>query len=228
MAAGGEFVPDRIVVDAGQTVTWWNTDYNRHSVTAYEERIPEGAAYFSSGGFDSEEEARDKGYKWQTLLEKREKFQHTFETPGYYHYCCLPHESMDTMAGTVVVRTRNGELPQPPKLVEPESDHVVHMGARSYSPETLTIRPGESVGWVNGTGIAHSVTAESVPDDADYFASGDFDTQEAAEWDWNGPREGDIVSEEPYVHTFETPGEYSYYCILHDLNMVATVNVQRE
>lgn len=228
MAYGGTFVPERIVVDLGQTVTWWNTDYNRHSVTAYEKRIPEGAEYFSTGGYESEGAARKEGYEWQNLLKEREKFQHTFETPGYYHYYCIPHEGFDTMAGTVVVRTREGNLPQPPNLVEPDTDQVVYMGPYSYTPEHVTIRPGESVGWVNGTGIAHSVTAESVPDGAEYFASGGFDTHEEAEWDWDGPREGDVLAGDPYVHTFETAGEYSYYCFLHNLNMLGTIEVRDE
>lgn len=225
---GGSFTPDRIVIEAGETLTWVNDGYNRHSVTAYEERIPDGAEYFSSGGFDSEYRARTDGYDYQKLIKENETFQHTFETPGYYDYFCIPHEDFSTMAGTVVVKEPNGDIPPTPEIVEPDTDHVVHMGPMSFTPESLTIQPGESVGWVNGTNIAHSVTASSVPDDATYFASGEFDTEEEAIQDWGYVRSGDVLAHDPYTHTFDVPGRYEYYCILHSLNMEGVVEVAPE
>jgi len=47
------FAPKQIEVEAGTTVTWENVGAIGHSVTAYEDNIPDGAAYFASGGFDS-------------------------------------------------------------------------------------------------------------------------------------------------------------------------------
>lgn len=141
------------------------------------------------------------------------------------------------MAGTIVVRTQSGEIPSPPEVVQPDTDHVVHMGELAFYPESLTIRAGDSVGWVNGTGIAHSVTAESGgdvmpegpdrerPQEAAYFASGGFDSAEAAEEGWDRTRKGDILPGEPYVHTFETAGSHPYLCLLHDLRMRGTVTV---
>jgi len=231
-----EFEPSRLVIDPGETVTWWNTDFNRHTVTAYERRIPTGAEYFASGGFDSETAARGENLH-EGILEEGDRFEHQFTTPGHYQYCCIPHEDLDPMVGTVVVRTEDGETPSPPEVVLPDTDHVVGMGAHEYYPESIRIRAGDSVGWVNGTGIAHSVTGEAggdvipegddreFPEDGEYFASGGFESAEAALDGWRSGREGDVLPDEPFVHTFETPGEYPYLCILHQLWMRGTVVV---
>ena len=218
------FKPPRLVVEPGETVTWWNDSIYDHTVTAYGERIPEEAAYFSSGGFEAEVRARN-GVDAKTIGE-RGRYRHTFEVPGHYNYFCIPHESWDTMAGTIIVTKPDGDIPDPQSVIVPDTDHVVHMGEHSFFPESLTIQQDESVGWVNGTGIAHSVTASVVPDRADYFASGGFNSKDAARSDWYGPREGDVLPTEPYTHTFETVGEYEYYCILHDLWMRGTITVQ--
>lgn len=231
------FDPHRLVIDPGETVTWWNSEIQNHTVTAYGERIPDEAAYFASGGFDSEPAARGEDLQ-AGILEPGDRFDHQFTVPGHYHYCCIPHEDFDTMAGTIVVRTESGEIPSPPEVVQPDTDHVVTMGPKDYYPASLTIRPGESVGWVNGTGIAHSVTGEAggeaipegddreFPEDGAYFASGGFDSAAAALYDWRGPRKGDVLPDEPFVHTFEEPGTYPYLCILHVLNMRGTVTVR--
>lgn len=236
---GGLFEPDRLVVDLGETVTWWNIQSREHTVTAYEGRMPDGAAYFASGGFDSEVAARGEAFE-AGLLGPGDRFEHQFTVPGHYHYCCIPHEDFDTMAGTIVVREESGAVPAPPEVVQPDTDHVVQMGDYSYFPESLTVRPGESVGWVNGSGVAHSVTGEAsgevVPDgedrefpaDGEYFASGGFDSAEAAERGWTRAREGDVLPDEPFVHTFEEPGIYPYLCFLHALNMRGTVRVVEE
>lgn len=233
----GTFEPRRLVIDPGETVTWWNDGTNKHTVTAYEDRIPDEAEYFATGGFNSETAARTEDSKGE-VLGPDDRFEHRFTTPGHFHYCCIPHEDMDTMAGTIVVRTEAGETPSPPEVVQPDSDHVVGMGVHEYYPESLRIRAGDSVGWVNGTGIAHSVTGESggdviptgddreFPEGGEYFASGGFDSAEAALDGWIGVREGDILPGEPFVHTFETPGEYPYLCLLHDLWMRGTVVVR--
>lgn len=198
------FEPDRLVTDPGETATWWNIESTKHTVTAYEGRIPDEANYFVSGGFDSELAARGEELH-AGLLAPGDRFEHRFTFPGHYHYCCIPHEDFDTMAGTIVVRTQSGEIPSPPEVVQPDTDHVVQMGEHALYPESLEIRVGDSVGWVNETGIAHSVTAESggdavpegpkreVPQGAEYFASGGFDSAEAAVEGWARTRKGDIL-----------------------------------
>ena len=100
------FDPDSVSVSVGDTVTWETVGSVGHSVTAYEDGIPEGAEYFASGGFDSEQAARDAyvpGDVDAGDVPSGETYQHTFETAGTYEYFCIPHESAG-MVGTVEVQ----------------------------------------------------------------------------------------------------------------------------
>jgi len=69
-------------------------------VTAYDGQIPADAAYFASGGFESEQAARNDISGG--LIASGDTYEHTFETPGTYEYVCIPHESSE-MTGTIVV-----------------------------------------------------------------------------------------------------------------------------
>jgi plastocyanin len=93
--------PQRLTVAVGDTVTWGNPSSRGHSVTAYEDGLPEGAAYFASGGLASEAEARDR-YPRTGNIQSGETYSHTFEVAGEYPYFCIPHER-GGMVGTVVV-----------------------------------------------------------------------------------------------------------------------------
>lgn len=99
------FDPETITISVGETVTWENTGSVGHSVTAYEDDIPDGAEYFASGGFDTEQAARDGFSAGDTDagdIPEGESYEHTFETAGTYEYFCIPHEG-GGMAGTVEV-----------------------------------------------------------------------------------------------------------------------------
>jgi len=97
------FDPTKLTVSAGTTVTWKNTTQRAHTVTAYEDGIPDGASYFASGGFSNEHEARKE---WaddlKGLIQVGETYEHTFTVPGTYNYFCIPHESHG-MVGQVIV-----------------------------------------------------------------------------------------------------------------------------
>jgi len=95
------FAPETVEVSVGGTVTWENVGAVAHSVTAYEDGIPEGADYFASGDFGGEA-AANEAYPEEGALGEGDTYQHTFDTPGEYDYYCIPHESV--MKGTVVVR----------------------------------------------------------------------------------------------------------------------------
>lgn len=99
-----DFEPQTLTVEPGTEVVWENTSSRGHTITAYENAIPDGATFFATGGFESEEAARDA---WNTLGEDGivgpgERFSHTFEVPGRHDYFCIPHESSD-MYGSIVV-----------------------------------------------------------------------------------------------------------------------------
>ncbi|MBX0296492.1 plastocyanin/azurin family copper-binding protein [Haloarcula nitratireducens] len=97
------FEPKAIEVTAGTEVTWENVGSIGHTVTAYEGKIPDGAAYFASGDFDSQQAAKDGyGNGQKGNVPKGESYSHTFETKGTYEYYCVPHE-MNGMVGTVEV-----------------------------------------------------------------------------------------------------------------------------
>ena len=101
MTDGLIFDPGSVTIPPGTTVVWENVGSVGHSVTAYEERIPEEAAFFASGGFDGESAARS-AYPDQGDVPGGESYSHTFETVGEYEYFCIPHESAGMVASLTV------------------------------------------------------------------------------------------------------------------------------
>lgn len=98
------FLPAEFEVNVGETVTWANTGSRSHSVTAYEGAIPKDTEYFASGGFDTEQAARDAWFgKGKGVISNNETYERTFAVPGRYEYFCIPHEPAG-MVGTIVVK----------------------------------------------------------------------------------------------------------------------------
>ncbi|SDY18772.1 cupredoxin domain-containing protein [Halobellus clavatus] len=97
------FNPPETTIAVGERVVWRNTSSRGHTVTAYDSGIPEDAAFFASGGYDSTAAARD-GFmsEFGGIIDSGETWSHTFEVPGTYEYFCIPHEQAG-MVGTVVV-----------------------------------------------------------------------------------------------------------------------------
>jgi plastocyanin len=96
-----EFEPASVTIDAGETLTWENVGSLGHTVTAYGGDMPADAAYFASGGFDSEDAARSAVN--EGIVEAGETYERAFEVAGTYEYFCIPHEGSG-MKGTVRVR----------------------------------------------------------------------------------------------------------------------------
>jgi plastocyanin len=99
------FDPAELTIAPGDTVIWENVGSIGHSVTAYEDATPADAAYFASGGFDSETAARNNysvGDAGSGDVVGGETYQHTFEGEGTYEYFCIPHEGAG-MVGTIQV-----------------------------------------------------------------------------------------------------------------------------
>lgn len=97
---GLAFKPRQISVGAGRTVEWVDESGIAHTVTAYEDRLPEGATYWASGGFETEAAARTN--LEAGLVPAEGSYSHTFETPGEHPYFCIPHEGSG-MVGVVQV-----------------------------------------------------------------------------------------------------------------------------
>lgn len=98
--AGQRFLPEELSVEVGTEVVFTNSSVEAHSVTAYEDGLPQGAGYFASGGFDTEAEARSEPAR--SLLRQGETFSVTLTEPGTYRYFCIPHEDAG-MVGRIVV-----------------------------------------------------------------------------------------------------------------------------
>ncbi len=100
MAEGQRFDPAELRVAVGTTVTFVNDSAEAHTVTAYDDGIPDDADYFSSGGFESEGDARDD--LAGGLVGQDSTYEVTFGAAGTYEYFCIPHEEQG-MRGTIVV-----------------------------------------------------------------------------------------------------------------------------
>ena len=100
MVEGQRFTPAELRVSVGTTVTFVNDSAEAHTVTAYDDGIPEGADYFASGGFESEDEARDD--LAGALVGQDATYAVTFGATGTYEFFCIPHEGRG-MRGTIVV-----------------------------------------------------------------------------------------------------------------------------
>jgi plastocyanin len=138
-----------------------------------------------------------------------------------------PESSMDGGGGG----GGDAELSGGPNVVSgvpDDADHVVGMQAVAFEPSELTVSVGDTVAWEWAAGEAHNVVAYQgeIPEDATYWASGGFESEEAARTGWeNG--EGAVQEGQSYVHTFETAGEHAYFCVPHEMaGMKGTVIVE--
>lgn len=76
---------------------------------------------------------------------------------------------------------------------QPSADEVtVAIDNFSYTPPTVTVRPGARVTWVNHDDVPHTVTA------------GDKSFTSAA-----------LETDEKFSRVFTQPGTYPYYCAVH-------------
>lgn len=113
-------------------------------------------------------------------------------------------------------------------ILDNSDDYDIGMTRNEFLPQVYEASVGETVVWANTSGALHTVTAYegSVPDGADFFASGGFESQAEAVDAWEHDLGGGFDTRETYEHTFEVPGTYSYYCIPHEVGgMVGTVRV---
>ena len=92
---------------------------------------------------------------------------------------------------------RGNRVPQPP----PARTHTVTIENMRFEPADLTVRPGDTIVWVNHDLFPHTATA----------TGGGFDSRP-------------IDAGSSWQFTPRTPGEMAYVCTLHP-TMKATVRV---
>lgn len=85
-------------------------------------------------------------------------------------------------------------------VAAPATSHTVVIEGVKYEPETLTVKRGDTITWVNKDPFPHTVTAK-----------GAFDSHE-------------IAAGKSWKFTARKAGEYAYVCTLHP-NMKATLKV---
>jgi len=110
-------------------------------------------------------------------------------------------------------------------------DHDVGMSSSRFLPGEYAVAPGTTVVWKNTSSHSHTVTAyeSGIPDEADFFASGDFASLDAARDGWTSGLKGAIETGDAYEHTFTVPGTYKYFCIPHEQNgMIGTIEVTED
>jgi plastocyanin len=98
-----ELAPDASAVTA--VAAEWNAMRARlHDAVALgtAESFADGAAYWASGGFDSQLAAETGWDEGTGAVQSGQSYVHTFETAGTHGYFCVPHEAAG-MVGTVVV-----------------------------------------------------------------------------------------------------------------------------
>jgi len=100
MTEENSFSPSEATVKAGENLEFRNDSGAAHSVTAYDDGVPERAEYFSSGNLKDEGAAREG--VGAALVKPDDSFEITFGEPGTYRYFCIPHESQG-MKGTITV-----------------------------------------------------------------------------------------------------------------------------
>ena len=77
---------------------------------------------------------------------------------------------------------------------------VVHMHDFSFDPETVTVKAGQSVQWINDDALFQSATA--------------------SDKSWNS---GELDQGRSYTHVFDKPGTYAYYCDDHTYMQASVV-----
>jgi len=92
--------------------------------------------------------------------------------------------SLVLWAAAVAAGARAGEGPKPGEQVKIDNF--------SFVPETLTVKAGATVTWVNNDDVPHTVVSTTKK-----FSSRVLDT------------------DDKYDQTFSVPGTYEYYCSVH-------------
>jgi plastocyanin len=129
--------------------------------------------------------------------------------------------------GAAEQQPAQGETAQQPPAQEGQQGggqaqtHLVEMNLQlQFVPEQLTVNVGDTVTWRTVGPIPHTSTCDpSLAANPEQSVA----LPEGAE-PWNS---GDVGDGEEFSHTFEVPGDYTYFCIPHEAaGMIASLTVQ--
>ncbi len=109
----------------------------------------------------------------------------------------------------------NGPAVSPPTATETapaDNAASVYVSIQNFAfnPATTTVKAGTAVTWVNNDPVEHQIG----PDQASRNAG------------LNGPASAVLARGDTYSFTFNTPGTYSYQCMIHP-SMTGTIIVTR-
>ena len=98
----------------------------------------------------------------------------------------------------------------------PSGPTVTMTGDLRFDPADVAIDPGQQVTWVNESGVPHTASAyeEGIPDEASYFASGGYESEQAVRLSTSA--RGFLERGETYSYTFDVTGTYQYFCLPHE------------
>ncbi len=98
---------------------------------------------------------------------------------------------------------------------------AVSIVGTSFEPATITVNQGDTVVWTvtEAIGEPHSVTSGTPADSGKVFDSGTAGANNSFKLGENG---------QTYEFTFNEPGEYPYYCVVHAADMTGKVVVVAE
>jgi plastocyanin len=132
---------------------------------------------------------------------------HKFEKEGAYTVkLTVTSDQGATATAESTVQIKSGSTSEKPvQIVKMVMDAE---GKNFFDPAELTIKVGETVRWVNDSGV-HDVSSTKVPEGATAFKSELFTAPGMT-----------------FEHTFTVPGEYEYVCTPHEaLGMVGKIIV---
>ena len=187
------FDPPSITVEKGSVLVWTNADEVAHTITS---GVVEDADFGSL--FDSRSVGLNATFSLNTV--KLES--------GEYHYFCSFHPHMK---GTFVVSETPKEQPAEgieEKSIAPNRVTVeIVAGAADtnnpefFAPKDVSVNIDTTVVWTNMDTTGHTVTSGS-PGDANFGSL----------FDSNFPL---LKTGETFEYTFDTAGEYAYFCQVH-------------
>lgn len=168
---GRSFAPGTLTIEAGQTVTFVNTDEDDHTATG--------------PGFDT------------GTIPPGGSATVTFDTVGSFDYVCSFHSEM---RGTIVVAEAGSGAATPPasSAASPAASPVATPAASpagspaatseegieivdfAFARETITVAPGTTVVWTNAGSAPHTVTG-------DFGDSGTLETGQTFEFTFTEP-----------------------------------------